>query len=78
MQDGLSKLNEVIPIRTKEVAEVAKALVEQILLRYGMVKEIATDQDTKFINAVMRQVCTHKERTINCISSFGALENSHN
>lgn len=71
MQDELSKFTAAIPIRTKEVAEVAEALVEQILLRFGMVKEIAPDQGTEFINAVMRQICTllaNKASTFNCLS----------
>lgn len=82
VQDELSKYIEALPIRNKEADTVAKALVESIFLKYGIVKIITSDQGTEFINKLLGEVCKllqvkQLHSTAYHPQSIGALENSH-
>jgi hypothetical protein len=37
--------------------QCAKALVEEVFLRYGMPRKMISDNGVQFISAVMQQVC---------------------
>lgn len=82
LQCELSKYVEAYPLVTKSSTEVARALVNNYILRYGIPTTIATDRGTEFMSAVMNETC--KLLQINNINStayhhesIGALENSH-
>lgn len=82
IQDELTKFIEAIPIVNKEANTVAKGLVYQFILRYGVPKVIASDQGTEFINEVFKNVCKLlkiKQLTSTAYhhESIGALENTH-
>lgn len=82
IQCELSKYLEAYPLENKDSISVAKAFVDNFILRFGIPREIATDRGTEFLSTTMREVC--KLLHINQISStayhhqsIGALENSH-
>lgn len=82
IQCELSKYSEAFPIPDKKAETIAKVLVEEIFLRYGISKQIASDLGTEFCNSVLSAVC--KLLNIEKLSStayhhesLGALENSH-
>lgn len=82
LQDELTKFIEAVPLRNKEANTVAKALVENFILKYGVPDNIATDQGTEFINEVFRGTCKllkiqHLQSTAYHHESIGALENTH-
>lgn len=82
IQDELTKFMEAIPIINKEANTVAKALVCQFILRYGLPKVIASDQGTEFVNEVFKDMCKLlkiKQLTSTAYhhESIGALENTH-
>lgn len=82
LQCELTKYVEAYPLPNKETVTVAKALVSNFILRYGLPKMIATDRGTEFMSDTMTQVCKLlKIDKINSTAyhhqSIGALENTH-
>ena len=82
VQDDLTKFVEAVPIKTKETDIVAKALVENVILKYGIPDQICSDQGKEFMSEIFTKIC--KLLKIKQLSStayhhetLGALENSH-
>uniref|UniRef100_A0A2H1WJL1 RNA-directed DNA polymerase n=1 Tax=Spodoptera frugiperda TaxID=7108 RepID=A0A2H1WJL1_SPOFR len=82
LQCELSKFVEAYPLTSKSTVEVAECFVNNLILRYGIPRAIATDRGTEFMSRTMNEVC--KLLHINKINStayhhqsLGALENSH-
>lgn len=81
-QCELTKFITVTPIKNKSTEIVAKAFVENVILNYGIPKEIATDRGTEFMSQLFIEIC--KSLKINKLNStayhhesIGSLENSH-
>ncbi|CAG4993640.1 unnamed protein product [Colias eurytheme] len=82
LQCELTKYVEAYPIPNKETDTVARAFVDNFILRYGIPQTIATDRGTEFISATMKDVCRLLEvkqiqSTAYHHESIGSLENSH-
>lgn len=82
LQCELSKFVEAYPIFNKETVSVARALVDNFVLRFGIPQEIATDRGAEFISSTMKEVCqllkiNQLTSTAYHHESIGALENSH-
>jgi Integrase zinc binding domain len=82
VQCELSKYVLAVPLINKEARTVAKAFVENFVLKYGIPSAIATDCGTEFLADVMKQTCKflHVEQlqsTAYHHQSVGGLENSH-
>ncbi len=82
MQCELSKFVIAVPLTNKEASTVARAFVENFVLRYGIPKEIATDCGSEFLAEVFKKSCKilHIEKlqfTPYHHESIGSLENSH-
>lgn len=82
LQCELSKFVEAYPLHSKDAVSVAKAFVNNFILRYGIPREIATDRGTEFVSNTMVQVCELlkiKQLTSTAYhhESIGALENTH-
>lgn len=82
LQCDLSKFVECYALPNKEAKTVAKAFVENFILRYGIPEEIITDQGTEFLAIIFTEIC--KILKINKLHStayhhqtLGAIENSH-
>lgn len=57
LQCELTKYIEAYPLPNKETITVAKAFVNNFILRFGIPKSVATDRGTEFISQVMENVC---------------------
>ncbi|KAH9643789.1 hypothetical protein HF086_002287 [Spodoptera exigua] len=82
LQCELTKYIEAYPLVTKRTEEVAKALVHNFILRYGVPKVIATDRGTEFLSSIFKEVCNllhikQLNSTAYHHQSIGALENTH-
>jgi hypothetical protein len=82
LQCELTKYVEAYPLENKDAQTVARAFVENFVLRYGIPKTLATDCGTEFINSTLREVCELlKVEKINSTpyhhESIGSLENWH-
>jgi hypothetical protein len=82
VQCELTKYVMTEQLKSKEANEVARKLCENVFLKYGIPKEIATDQGTEFLNNVMSEVCKllHIKQLSSVAyhhESIGALERSH-
>lgn len=82
LQCELTKFVEAYPLETKESVSIAKALVNNFILRFGIPNTIATDRGTEFVSSIMEQVCgilniNKLTSTAYHHQSIGALENSH-
>lgn len=82
LQCDLSKFIEAYAIKSKDSTVVARALVDNFILRYGVPESIVSDRGSEFISSTMEQVCKILE--INKLSStayhhesIGSLENNH-
>ena len=78
-QDELSKYTLAIPIEQQDAATVAKAFVEEVVLKFGIPQTILTDEDSNFLSEVFTNVCKHlKIKKIKCTAyhpqSNGSLE----
>jgi len=57
VMDGFTKFVEAIPITNQEASTVARALVENVIVRYGAPIQILTDQGTNFDGNLFRELC---------------------
>lgn len=82
IQCELTKFVECYPLPSKEAHVVAKAFVENFVLRYGIPREVVTDQGKEFFAVVFQESCKLLGiKTLNSTAyhheTLGALENSH-
>lgn len=82
LQCELTKFVEAYPIKNKSANEVAKALAENFILRFGIPQCIATDRGSEFISKVMVELCNILgiSKTLSTAyhhESIGSLENVH-
>lgn len=82
IQCELTKFLEAYCLKNKEAGTVASRFVEELVLRLGIPRAVATDMGTEFTANVFSQVC--KKLGIKNIlttpyhhQSVGALENTH-
>lgn len=81
-QDLLTKYSAAIPLPNQQASEVAKALVTEIICKFGTPEVLLSDQGTNFLSATLKDVCKLlKIKKIQTTSyhpeSNGALERSH-
>src|SRR5688572_27655923 len=57
MMDNFSKYVEAVPMANQEAVSVAKALVENVIVRYGASLQILTDQGTNFEGHLFQELC---------------------
>lgn len=82
LQCELSKYIEGYVIKNKEAETVAKALVENFILRYGVPRKIVTDQGSEFMARTFKETCSLLQiEKLNSTAyhheTIGALENTH-
>lgn len=82
VQCDLSKFVEAYPIPNKETVTVANCLVTNFLLRYGIPKEILTDQGTEFMSSTFNEMCkilgvSQLNSTAHHHQTLGTIENLH-
>lgn len=78
----LTKYLQIIPVKNKESATVAKALVENVFLTYGICKTIRTDLGTEYKNQIFSEMTklldiTHDFSTPYHHESLGTIERNH-
>lgn len=57
MIDDFSKYLISCPIPDKSANTVAKAVMNNLILKFGMIRELRSDRGTEFCNQVMTQLC---------------------
>lgn len=82
LQCDLSKFVEAYPLKNKESVSIAKALVNNFILRFGIPKTIVTDRGTEFTATTMTEVCNllnidKLHSTAYHHETIGSLENAH-
>lgn len=82
LQCDLTKFVEAYPLPSKDTVTVAQSFTNNFLLRYGIPKEILTDQGTEFMSSVMSEICSLLNiKKLNSTAyhheTVGALENTH-
>jgi hypothetical protein len=82
LQDDLTKFVRVIPIIDKEARTLARALVENFILEFGMIKGIKTDMGTEYLNETFKEICSllkmsHVHSTAYHSQTLGSLERNH-
>lgn len=78
----LSKYLVVIPIPNKDSSSVAKALVNEFVLKYGPMKRVRTDMGTEFCNRLFAEVgellkLSHFKSTAYHHETVGIVERNH-
>jgi IS30 family transposase len=80
-QYELSKYTLVIPIEHQDAVTVAKAFVEEVVLRFGIPQTILTDQGSNFMREMFNVCKLLKIKKTKCTAyhpqSNGALERTH-
>jgi len=56
-QDNLTKFSKAIPIPNQEANTINKEFVTKIILEHGIPEKILTDQGTKFLNEIFKNMC---------------------
>lgn len=82
LQCELTKFTEAYPLHNKDAVSVARAFVDNFILRFGVPREIATDRGSEFICSTMKEVCELLKIKKLCSTAYhhesiGALENTH-
>lgn len=82
MQCELTKYVIACPIETKEAKSIAKALVENVILKYGIFNTLKSDRGTEFVNELMKEICQmlkieQKLSTPYHHETMGAIERNH-
>jgi len=78
----LTKFLVAAPLPDKSAKSVAKAIVDNLILLYGPIKEILTDLGTEYKNQVMAELCkllkiNHKTSTPYHHQTVGTVERNH-
>jgi len=55
--DCFSRFAVAVPIPNKDAHTVAKAIVENVFLRFGLCSEILSDRGREFDNAISSELC---------------------
>jgi hypothetical protein len=81
-QDELSKYTLDIPIEQQDAVAVAKAFVEEVVLKFGIPQNILTDQGSNFMSDIFINVYKLlKIKKVKCTAyhpqSNGVLERTH-
>ncbi|MES9904503.1 MAG: reverse transcriptase domain-containing protein [Sedimenticola sp.] len=74
--DSYSKWSEAIPLKTQETTEVAAALFEQIISRYGAPRSIISDRGQNFMSSLIQALCEMFQITRNYTSSYHPQTNA--
>lgn len=53
----LSKYLIMIPLPNKEAVTIASALMNEIILTFGVPKAILSDRGTEFVNCIVKELC---------------------
>jgi hypothetical protein len=82
LQCELTKYIEAYPLQRKDTISVARTLVSNFILRYGVPGAITTDRGAEFMSATMDEVCkllkiSKFSSTAYHHESIGSLENMH-
>lgn len=82
LQCDLSKFVIIIPIQNKESNTIARALVEDFILKYGNFLELRSDRGTEYCNEVLQQISKilNFKQTFSAAyhpETIGALERNH-
>jgi hypothetical protein len=56
-QDELSKYSLAVPIKQQDAMTVARAFVEEVVLKFGIPQLVLTDQGSNFMREVFANVC---------------------
>jgi hypothetical protein len=81
-QDELSKFTLAVPIQQQDAETVAKAFVEEVVLKFGIPQVILTDQGSNFLSELFANMCKllkikRIKTTAYHPQSNGALERTH-
>jgi hypothetical protein len=81
-QEELSKYTLAIPMEHQDAVTIAKAFVEEVILKFGILQMILTDQGSNFMSEVFTKVCKLlKIKKIKCTAyhreTNKALERTH-
>lgn len=81
-QCELTKFITATPIPNKAASTVAKAFVEQVILKYGVPERIASDRGTEFMSSIFDEVAKLlRIKKLNSTAyhheTIGSLENTH-
>lgn len=57
LQCELTKFTEAYPLQSKDAVSVARAFVDNFILRFGIPREIGTDRGSEFICSTMKKIC---------------------
>lgn len=82
LQCDLTKYVVLIPLETKEANSIARALVDNFILKHGNFLELKSDQGTEFKNEVLDQICKLLQikqsfSTAYHPETIGSLERNH-
>lgn len=78
----LSKYLISVPLPNKEAKTIAKAIFENIILIYGLVRSIKTDLGTEYKNSIVKELCEllkieHNFSTAYHHETLGSIERNH-
>lgn len=82
MQCELTKYVIAAPMETKEAKSIARTLVENVILKYGIFKTLKSDRGTEFTNELMQEICSllkieQKFSTPYHHETLGTVERNH-
>jgi transposase InsO family protein len=81
-QDELSKFKLVIPTQQQDAETVARVLVKEVVIKFGIPQVLLTDQGTNFLSELFANICKllkikRIKTTAYHPQSNGALESTH-
>lgn len=82
MQCNLTKYVIYAPVPDKSASTIARALVDDLILRFGPVKPLLSDAGTDYVNEVMSGICEllhiqKRQATTAHPEKIGSLERNH-
>lgn len=80
--DELTKYVVLVPIKNKESTTIARAFVENFVLRFGCVENIKSDMGTEYLNSLFKEISVilnmnHRTSTPHHPQSIASLERNH-
>ena len=80
--DALTRWTVLVPIESKEADEVAKAIVNNWILKIGNIEHLVSDQGSEFVNKTLAGIAKHMQIQLRSTAAYspksnGAAERVH-
>ena len=73
--DALTRWTVLVPIKTKEAAEVAEAIINHWILKIGAIEYLVSDNGGEFVNEIVTNIAKYMEMKLHTTAAYSPKSN---